>query len=588
MPFQDPLTIVKTIADKIIRQTPFAYRLILAPQSQVFDGIQVIDFRRTFGQTEAAVAYAYSTLTANTDTSLMIQIGHADGCRVWLNRRLVYEGSGNQNADIVFDERSVELPYQFFVDLKKGDNELLIKAECAGKPWIVYLQPPPGKGAVALGKPEPLKIGLKSMRTIDSSVAAITNWILIGPFANPIRNGRRIGLEVEYAPEREIQFGQMYAGLNGPITWTIPKIEIAGALYQFQPWGSNDAWNYHNAGVAWAMQVLAKATGQEKYRQYGAQYCDFHLQSIPYVEHQVKELHLFHSANHQLIETPLLDFTLAPALPIIYRLRQESDFPGRVRYVQFIERMIHYAQHEQVRLPGVQIYTRTTPEKYTTWVDDMFMGIPFLVQAAQYVTDPHLSHSLLDDAAEQIIGFNTQVWDQEAGLYHHARYSQRPAKLPHWSRANGWGIWAVTEVLAVLPPQHRRYRQILAHYRRHVDALLKLQNSAGFWHNVLDRPDSREEVSGTAIFTMAIARGINQDWLGHEKYRQAAERGWAAIQSRIKPDGTVQDICMGTMCSEDVNYYLNRPFYDDDTHGLLAVLFAGLEMHQLLVKAKPH
>jgi hypothetical protein len=33
------------------------------------------------------------------------------------------------------------------------------------------------------------------------------------------------------------------------------------------------------------------------------------------------------------------------------------------------------------------------------------------------------------------------------------------------------------------------------------------------------------------------------------------------------------------MCSEDENYYLQRPFYDDDTHGLFAVLFAGIEMH---------
>jgi hypothetical protein len=40
---------------------------------------------------------------------------------------------------------------------------------------------------------------------------------------------------------------------------------------------------------------------------------------------------------------------------------------------------------------------------------------------------------------------------------------------------------------------------------------------------------------------------------------------------------------MGTMCTEDVNYYVNRPFYDNDTHGLFAVLFAGIEVERLLV-----
>jgi hypothetical protein len=35
------------------------------------------------------------------------------------------------------------------------------------------------------------------------------------------------------------------------------------------------------------------------------------------------------------------------------------------------------------------------------------------------------------------------------------------------------------------------------------------------------------------------------------------------------------------MCSDDVNYYLNRPFYDNDTHGLFAVVFAGIEVSNM-------
>ncbi|MCD7851790.1 MAG: hypothetical protein LUH63_19975 [Parabacteroides sp.] len=46
-------------------------------------------------------------------------------------------------------------------------------------------------------------------------------------------------------------------------------------------------------------------------------------------------------------------------------------------------------------------------------------------------------------------------------------------------------------------------------------------------------------------------------------------------------DGTVDNICYGTMCSSDVEYYCNRPFYTDDTHGLFAVLFAGMEVYLL-------
>ena len=59
-------------------------------------------------------------------------------------------------------------------------------------------------------------------------------------------------------------------------------------------------------------------------------------------------------------------------------------------------------------------------------------------------------------------------------------------------------------------------------------------------------------------------------------------KGWEAISSEIEDDGTVHKICVGTMCTEDVEYYVNRPFYDDDTHGSFAVIFAGIEVQRMI------
>jgi unsaturated rhamnogalacturonyl hydrolase len=277
-----------------------------------------------------------------------------------------------------------------------------------------------------------------------------------------------------------------------------------------------------------------------------------------------------------------LDFTLAPALPFIYRLRKNSNFKDRSTYADFVKKTMIYAEKGQIRLPNSNIYTRITPEKYTTWVDDMFMGIPFLIQAAQYAPDPQQRQMFLDDAALQILNFRKEVWDEDANLYMHARFSNKKTKFPHWSRANGWGIWATTEVLSVLPKTHKHYAAILAQYQQHVAALIKLQAKSGFWLNVLDRPDSPTEVSGTAIFTMALARGITNGWLDAPTYKPVVLKGWQALTSEIDADGTVHKICVGTMCSEDVNYYMNRPFFDDDTHGLFAVLFAANAVHTLL------
>ncbi len=578
----DPLAVAKLIGDKLIRDTPFSYRLTLQGNNPRLSGLHFVDFGRTFGLGKPAVAYAYTQLTSSVDTEIILQTAHNDGCKMWINGSVVYEKQGRNPLNLRFEERSIEMDNHFSVKLKKGVNNLLIKSETYGNEWVVYFQPPSTKGAVVAQSVSYPEIGLKSIPHIDPKIVGLTNWLVIGPFPNT--DGK--GIETVYAPEKEIVFGKMYEGTVSPVTWTIPKIEILGDVIDPLPWGTNYTWNYHNGGVAWAMQQLGEVTGDAKYNQYATNFCDFHLNGAPFVNYQVKALRAVNSANNSFLFSPLLDFTLAPALPFIYRLRKESSFKHHELYKKYIDRMMKYAKDEQIRFPGSNIYTRLTPEKYTTWVDDMFMGIPFLIQAAQYASSPEEKNQFLDDAASQAVRFNEQVWDKEAKLYMHAKYSEKAIKLPHWSRANGWGIWATTEVLKVLPKNHPNYKILLAHYREHVDALVALQTKNGFWLQVLDRPDSREEVSGTAIFTMAIARGISHGWLNERKYKPYALKGWEALKTEIEPDGTVHNICYGTMCSEDVNYYLNRPFYDNDTHGLFAVLFAGIEMSNLIEKIK--
>lgn len=48
--------------------------------------------------------------------------------------------------------------------------------------------------------------------------------------------------------------------LMGLVTWTIPKIEVLGDMIDPAPWGTTYQWNYHNGGVAWAMQQLSELT----------------------------------------------------------------------------------------------------------------------------------------------------------------------------------------------------------------------------------------------------------------------------------------------------------------------------------------
>jgi rhamnogalacturonyl hydrolase YesR len=578
---EQPVETVRRIADKLVRETSFAYRLILPEKNPLFNDLMFVDFGRTFGtdgstaRTSGAVGYAYTQMSYPNDTVFPVEIEHNDGCKVWCNGRLIYEKKGRKNIRISREERSMKLSSMFELPLKKGDNDILIKSEVQGDEWCVFIQPPNRKDAVLRAPRKYPAIGLRNVRQVDAKIADITSWLMIGPFAP--------GMDVVREPETEFCFGRMYPGLNRPVTWTVPRTEVLGDVIGAAEWGATYQWNYHNGGTAWAMQLLGELTDEEKYTRWGNSFCDYQMEGLSFVDYQVKELKAYHSANAPVTGSTLLDFTLAPSLPLIYRLRKEPGFKNRGVYEKYIGEMMEYALHGQIRTEGMRNYTRNTPEAYTVWTDDMFMGIPFLMQAARYARSEELRNAFYDDAAQQVSDFGKHVWDEDVRLYMHAAYTSRPEiKLPHWSRANGWAIWAMSDVLMALPRNHSGYKKVLRQYRIFANSLVRYQDKDGFWHNVIDRPDSPAEVSGTAIFTMAMARGIRYGWLDRGKFMPAVMKGWQAVTSEIEDDGTVHKICVGTMCSENISYYINRPFYDNDTHGSFAVIFAGIEMQRML------
>lgn len=569
---EDPLIVIERVGDKIIRETPFEFQLKLRPNSNQFDFVQHVDFGRTFGLGKPGIAYALSQLESRLDTSFIVQVSHNDGLVIWINGQEVYKKEGSRKVNIKPRERDIGLESECKISLKKGINKILVKSQTQGNEWIFYLQP---KGALIEDRmPWSPTIGLTKMPGVDSEVAKLTNWLVMGPFEVNTKND---------GPEKEYKIGKLYWDGTKNLTWTIPKIEVFADVMNPKPfWGTYYNWNYHTGGVAWAMANLSEASGRKEYGDYANKWTDFMLEKKPFIGYQVNEMNGFQSTHHQLFNTPLLDFTAAPALPFIYRLAKHSTFDNRKAYKDFVDTIKQYVIHQQIRLPQGN-FTRETPKKFTTWADDMYMGIPFIIQAALETSDPKEKEALLNDAANQILAFNSQVFDTSVNLYQHAQYSTQKAKLPYWSRANGWGIWATTEVLLHLPENHPLRKQIMAYYLKHVAALIKLQDErSGGWHNVLDRRDSYLELSGTAILTMAIARGVNNGWLKSAAQKAAAINGWKYITSCIETNGTVHNICVGTMSSENVDDYMTRPKIDDDSHGILGLIFAGIEMHKLL------
>ena len=130
---RSPLTVATSIGNKLVRETPFKYRVIIPQITTVFNDVQVVDFSKNFDVNTPSVAYAYTTLTSNIDIAFPIQLEHNDGCKIWINNKLVYDKSATKTINIKFEERSILMHDSCILPLKKGVNKVLIKSETRGK-----------------------------------------------------------------------------------------------------------------------------------------------------------------------------------------------------------------------------------------------------------------------------------------------------------------------------------------------------------------------------------------------------------------------------------------------------------------------
>jgi rhamnogalacturonyl hydrolase YesR len=142
-------------------------------------------------------------------------------------------------------------------------------------------------------------------------------------------------------------------------------------------------------------------------------------------------------------------------------------------------------------------------------------------------------------------------------------------------------LMSMAELLTVLPEDHPDRPKVLDQYRRAVRGVGAVQGGTGLWHQLLDREDSYLETSASAMFTFAIARGVNRGWLS-TAWAPVAQTGWQAVARRVRPDGQIEGICVGTTAAYDAVYYYNRPTELGAMQGYGATLMAGAEVMTML------
>lgn len=343
-------------------------------------------------------------------------------------------------------------------------------------------------------------------------------------------------------------------------------------------------WHYTNGVYQIALLELAELTGDKRYVDYVERNMRlvFEPDNLGYFRRQFEKNfaeggwpNIRNLSWHMIFRGKRLDDNgpMGASLIDLQALRPHKAFQG------YIDTTAEHILRAEPRLEDGTI-ARLWPHVNTIWADDLFMALSFMARMGEATGDVRW----FDDAAEQVLRYHDYLWDPRAEIYWHCLNTDvMEHGVAHWSRANGWMFMAKADLLSRLPKDHPKRDSLIANYNTQLFGILQYQGANGLWHQVLDKVDSYEEITGTAMFVFGIARGVREGWI-HKDYIYAAEQGLRGMRNYLSDAGDVTQICVGTGIMPSLAFYYNRPTQSNAPMGEGPVLRALVEM----AKATPY
>lgn len=330
-----------------------------------------------------------------------------------------------------------------------------------------------------------------------------------------------------------------------------------------------------------AMLAAGEATGNDEYTRYATDRMKFLSDAYP----TCKALYDKGECTDRLIEQFTTPKALDDAGAICAAMIKAQTADSTLQFSAMIDNYSDYILNKEHRLSD-GTFARNRPHTNTVWLDDMFMGVPTVIYMSKY--RPEEAKKYQQEAINQIRGFKERMWVPDKQLFRHGWVESMPHHPAFfWGRANGWALLTLTEVLDALPSDHPDRQDILDLYKNHIAGLLAVQGKDGLWHQLLDRPDTYEETSATAIYTYCIAHGINEGWLDPQAYGPPVILAWNALANHITPDGKVHGTCVGTGMGFDPAFYAYRPVSALAAHAYGPAIWAGSEVLRLINGTHP-
>lgn len=337
-------------------------------------------------------------------------------------------------------------------------------------------------------------------------------------------------------------------------------------------------WDYVHGLVLHAIEELNKKNPDPRYEAYVKSYADVLVQNDGTIK--TYELDKY---NIDLIVPGRLLFD-------IYATTKEEKY---LKALQLLRKQLT----EQPRTAsGGFWHKQIYPNQM--WLDGLYMGEPFY---AQYTVTFEGGKSL-DDVAKQFELIQLHATDPKTGLLYHGwdESKQMPwankdnGTSPNfWSRALGWYVMALVDVLDYFPKNHPKQKELVKYLNTASVALAKYQDKSGLWYQVTDKGGAEGnylEASGSSMFAYAFAKGANKGYLP-AKYKSLANKAFDGLTKqliRVDADGgiTLTQACqvagLGGNPYRDgsYTYYVNEKKKDNDPKATGPFILAAVELNR--------
>lgn len=339
-------------------------------------------------------------------------------------------------------------------------------------------------------------------------------------------------------------------------------------------------WNYEIGVVLMGFERLWRTTGDIRYQQYIQHIIDKFIGEDGKI--RTYNLEEYNSDN----------IPAGRQLLSLYQLRGEAKYKAAA---EILRNQVSWQPRN--RIGGFWHKLRYPTQM---WLDGLYMIEPFYAEYAQMTGRTED----FEDIANQFAWMEKYARDEKTGLLKHGWDESRLQKWADkttgqspefWSRAMGWYLMGLVDVLDVFPENHPRRPELVAILKRLCTGIATYQDpESGVWWQVTDKggqPGNYLESSGSAMFVYGLAKSIRRGYLS-DSYLPVVKKAFAGlIKTFVETDAqgvvhytkAVGGAGLGGNPYRDgsYEYYIKEPTRPDDLKAIGPFMQACIEIDML-------